>query len=56
MTRKQQLEQRIEELEEVLTWIASPSYIGNYAPMEVVEIHRKWAKSALEKGKHYART
>jgi hypothetical protein len=35
--------------EETLAWIADPSYVGNYAPLDVIDIHRKWAVNALEK-------
>lgn len=37
----------IKRLTERLTWIADPSYVGNYSDAEVVEIYRKWAKEAL---------
>jgi hypothetical protein len=38
-------------LREALTWIADPSYVGSYADdsAQVVEIHRKWAKNALDR-------
>jgi hypothetical protein len=42
------LREQVEELRKRLTWISDPSYIGNYAPLEVIEIYRKWAVQALE--------
>ena len=41
---------RVRELTEALTWIADPSYVGNYDDAQVIEIHRSWAKNALAAG------
>lgn len=38
---------KLAETREALTWIANPSYVGNYAPLDVIGIHRKWATNAL---------
>jgi hypothetical protein len=36
-------------LRQALGWIADATHVGNYAPLEVIEIHRKWAANALER-------
>jgi hypothetical protein len=48
--RTDALEAENERLREALERIADPTYVGNYAPPEVVEIHRKWALAALAEG------
>jgi hypothetical protein len=41
------LEAENQQLRDALTWISDPTYVGNYSYPEIVEIHRKWARSAL---------
>jgi hypothetical protein len=46
-----QLAAKQEECDRLRSWlekIEDPSYVGNYAPLEVVEIYRKWAALAIQ--------